>query len=105
VTNLITNAIKYAAGTAISIDIARTATGGRIRVRDRGPGIALENQARVFDRFERAVSHHNISGLGLGLYISRQIVDAHGGHIGVWSEPGEGSTFIVELPRDPAGIH
>jgi signal transduction histidine kinase len=64
-------------------------------------GIAHEAQSRIFDRFERAISHHNISGLGLGLYITRQIVEGHRGSVHVRSAPGEGSTFTVELPSNP----
>lgn len=62
-------------------------------------GIDRANQARIFERFQRAVSHKNISGLGLGLYISKQIVSsAHAGDITVQSAPGEGATFTVVLP-------
>ena len=68
---------------------------------DHGMGIAPENQLRIFERYERAASH-NFGGLGLGLYIVRQIVEAHGGRIQVYSRLGEGSSFIVELPRKAA---
>ena len=71
----------------------------RLVVRDQGIGIAPEHLSRIFERFERAVSAHNYGGLGLGLYIVRQIVEAHGGAIHVTSTPGEGSTFVVDLPR------
>ncbi len=60
--------------------------------------IAEENLARIFDRFERAVTGNGISGLGLGLYISRQIAEAHGGRIIVESEVGNGSSFRVQIP-------
>jgi signal transduction histidine kinase len=101
VTNLITNAAKYGAGTPVEIRVSCSALGASIAVKDRGMGIPLTKQSRIFDRFERAVTHEKISGLGLGLYITRQIVDAHQGEIRVRSAPGEGSTFTVELLRSP----
>jgi two-component system, LuxR family, sensor kinase FixL len=74
-----------------------------VRVTDQGIGIAPEHQERIFGRFERAVSEHNYAGLGLGLWIAREIVDAHGGNLAVASEPGAGSTFLLELPYDQEG--
>jgi signal transduction histidine kinase len=70
----------------------------RFSVKDHGIGISKENQEMIFERFERAVTMKNFKGLGLGLFIVKQIVDAHEGIIRVESEPGKGSTFIVELP-------
>jgi len=75
----------------------------RVTVRDHGIGIAKEDQARIFGQFERAVDKKVAPGLGLGLYISWQIVQAHGGRIEVASAPGEGSAFTVHLPLDAAG--
>jgi len=100
VTNLLTNAMKYAPG---PIDVAVDAFESRTRlvVRDRGPGIARQDQERIFLPFERAVSYLRASGFGLGLFIVRQIVDAHGGTVRLESAPGQGSTFTVELPRQP----
>lgn len=98
ITNLITNAIKYGEGRPIRISTHREDSAAVILVEDRGMGIAPEHLDRIFHRFERATSFRKISGLGLGLYISRQIVEAHGGKISVSSRPGEGSTFRVELP-------
>ncbi|MFL5274544.1 MAG: sensor histidine kinase, partial [Anaeromyxobacteraceae bacterium] len=69
-----------------------------LSVRDFGPGISLESRARIFQQYERAVEARVSSGLGLGLWISRQIVEAHGGTIAVESAPGAGSTFVVRLP-------
>ncbi|XXT65049.1 sensor histidine kinase [Sorangium sp. So ce693] len=70
-------------------------------VRDHGMGIAEADQARIFERFERAVSVRNFGGLGLGLYIVRWIVTSHGGTIRVESKPGAGAAFIIELPFHP----
>ncbi len=69
-------------------------------VEDHGIGIAKSAREIIFDRFERSINSNEVSGLGLGLFITRQIVVAHGGSIWVESELGEGSRFIVELPRD-----
>jgi PAS domain S-box-containing protein len=99
VSNLIGNAIKYGAGSPIEVILRRKgAELVELRVRDYGLGIAKEAQDRIFNRFERAVSVRNISGLGLGLYIVRNIVDAHHGSIRVESDLGQGAIFIVELP-------
>jgi signal transduction histidine kinase len=100
-TNLLTNAMKYGAGMPIRVSVSPIEGGARIEVTDEGMGIAPEKHARIFDRFERAISHHSISGLGLGLFIARQIVEAHGGSIGLRSEVGKGSTFTVQLPFEP----
>ena len=99
VTNLLSNAIKYGAGRPIEIRVDGDENAARLTVQDRGIGIRPEHQARIFERFERAVSKSDYGGFGLGLWIVRQIVDAHGGEIRVASEPGEGSVFTVELPR------
>jgi PAS domain S-box-containing protein len=101
VENLVTNAIKYGAGKPIHIRLAATAERVTLTVQDQGIGIAPEHQARIFERFERAVSERNYGGLGLGLYITRTIVEALGGSIRVQSQPGQGATFTVELPRGP----
>ncbi len=100
VTNLISNAIKYGAGEPIALALSSTPAAARLVVRDRGIGIPPEVQAKIFARFERAVSARNFGGLGLGLYLVRQILDAHGGTIGVESTLGEGATFTIELPRN-----
>jgi signal transduction histidine kinase len=97
-TNLLSNAMKYGAGKPIEISVEGTTDHGRLRVRDNGIGVAPEDQARIFDRFERAVSEHNYGGFGLGLWITRQIVECSGGTILVHSQPGAGATFVVELP-------
>lgn len=101
ITNLLSNAIKFAQSTAIEAGVEADATVARLFVRDRGMGIAPLDHERIFERFERAASPKHFGGLGLGLYITRQIVEAHGGTIRVSSAPGEGSTFLVELPLRP----
>jgi PAS domain S-box-containing protein len=104
-TNLLANAVKFGKGKPILVVVESVEENGAalalLEVRDQGIGIAPEHQARVFDRFERAVPAEHFGGLGLGLYIARQIVEAHGGEIRVDSAPGAGSTFRVELPRTP----
>lgn len=97
--NLLTNALKYGAGKSICIDIRETNNGkALIGIKDHGLGISKLDQERIFGRFERAVSSSEVSGLGLGLFITKEIVEAHGGIIWVESELKKGSTFWVELP-------
>jgi signal transduction histidine kinase len=102
VTNLISNALKYGAGAPIEVVLATRGSNARLTVRDHGIGIAAADVERVFGRFERAVSARHYGGLGLGLYITRQVVEAHGGAIRVSSHTGQGSTFEVDLPLAPA---
>lgn len=99
-TNLLTNAMKYGAGKPIEIYVEESIGRALLRVRDHGIGIARENQERIFERYERIPAAGQISGLGLGLYIVRKIVQAHGGTIHVDSAIGQGATFIVNLPLD-----
>ncbi|AZZ37929.1 hypothetical protein CIK05_14335 [Bdellovibrio sp. qaytius] len=98
--NLLTNATKYGEGKPVTINLTKHGSEVSISVRDQGMGIAKEHQERIFARFERAVTAKNISGLGLGLYISQQIVQAHRGNIIVQSAPNEGACFIVNLPAE-----
>ncbi|MDC3962072.1 AAA family ATPase [Polyangium jinanense] len=97
VTNLLANAIKFGAGKPIEISLGKEAGTAWLAVADHGIGIDPARQGRIFERFERAVSK-NYGGLGLGLYISRRIAEAHGGTLRVQSEPGVGATFTLELP-------
>ena len=101
VTNLLSNAAKYGSSRPIEITVSGDETMARFAVQDQGIGIPPEHQARIFERFERAVSDRHYGGLGLGLWIVRQIVEALGGRIRVESAAGEGSTFTVMLPKAP----
>jgi len=97
VTNLISNAIKYGEGKPVDVLVQVQGQQSVISVRDNGNGIPIDQQARIFERFERGKADPNVSGLGLGLYISQQIVKAHGGTISVESSPTKGSTFTVRF--------
>jgi PAS domain S-box-containing protein len=96
--SLLSNALKFGEGRPIEIEVTTDGTEARLLVRDHGMGIPEAMQARIFDRFERAVSLRHFGGLGLGLYVARRIVESHGGTITVQSAPQRGSTFTVELP-------
>jgi signal transduction histidine kinase len=98
IVNLLTNAIKFGPGKPIEVSLEPQGAGFSLRVRDHGIGIAPDDQARIFQRFERAVSSTSYGGFGLGLYITQQIVTLHGGRIDVSSERGQGATFTVWLP-------
>ena len=98
VSNLLRNAITFGRGRPIRVTVKAEAEAAVLSVADEGIGIAREEHARIFHRFERAVSPRNYGGMGLGLYVAGQIVDAHGGSIAVESEPGRGATFTVRLP-------
>jgi signal transduction histidine kinase len=98
--NLLTNAMRYGKDAPLDIEVVRAGDRARLTLRDRGPGIGADDQKRIFQQFERAGDRKRGGGLGLGLYISEQIVRAHAGEISVVSEPGAGATFIVELPLE-----
>jgi signal transduction histidine kinase len=82
----------------IDIVVERDAARARISVIDRGLGIHAADQKRIFERFERAVPSNHYGGFGIGLWIVRSMVEAHGGTVQVTSTEGEGSSFVVELP-------
>ncbi|HET6583074.1 MAG TPA: PAS domain S-box protein [Nannocystaceae bacterium] len=104
VVNVVSNAIKYGGGEPIDVGVEKVGRVARIVVTDRGIGIAQNDIDRIFGRFERAAPSRHYGGLGLGLYVTRNIVEAHGGSISVSSRAGQGSTFAIELPiRDDVG--
>ena len=98
ITNLVDNAVKYGNGRPIHVRLEPHDGGAKLTVRDEGIGIEPQHLPRLFGRFERAVSERNYGGLGLGLYITRTLVEAMGGRVHVESRLGRGSTFTVELP-------
>ena len=98
VINLLSNALKYGADNYIAVTLERVGDSISMSVADKGLGIPEDKQELIFNRFERLIPHTNISGMGLGLYIVRQIVDAHQGKIILESKVGEGSKFIINLP-------
>ena len=100
ITNLLTNALKYSGAEApVLARLSRNASDVQLEVVDRGIGIAPDHVEQIFDRYYRtAAGTQQAEGLGLGLYIARLIVEAHGGRIDVVSTPGEGSTFRLSLP-------
>lgn len=98
VTNLLTNAMKYGERKPIRVKVFKENNFAVVVVEDQGVGVHLEKQERIFERFERATDDPAVSGLGLGLFISKQIVEAHNGRIFIESLPGKGSSFIVKFP-------
>jgi signal transduction histidine kinase len=99
--NLLSNAAKYGAGRPVEVSLVGEGAHVVLAVKDHGIGISEDGMARLFGKFERAVSERHYGGLGLGLYITRQIVEAMGGSITVRSAQGQGSTFILRLPTEP----
>jgi two-component system, OmpR family, sensor histidine kinase VicK len=102
--NLVSNACRYSSdGSEVVVRASAGVASATIEIVDHGAGIAPEQQGLLFQRFARLRTPDtaNVRGTGLGLYISRRIVEAHSGRIWVASEPGRGSTFSVEMPIDP----
>lgn len=97
--NLLSNAAKYGAGKPVEVWLSERKERVVLEIRDHGIGVEPKDQARIFGQFERAVSWRRFGGFGLGLWIARRVVEAHGGTIRLTSAPGLGSTFTVELPR------
>lgn len=98
VSNLLTNAGKYAPGKPVSVSVQAEGQMAKIFIRDQGGGISKDKQEIIFEPFERLKERGGVGGLGLGLYITKKIVAAHGGSIRVESSDQSGSTFVVELP-------
>ncbi|WP_257452612.1 PAS domain-containing sensor histidine kinase [Archangium lipolyticum] len=98
VSNLLSNAIKYGAGRPVSLRVQTAGTQARLVVRDHGIGIEPHMLPRIFHKFERGVSERHYGGLGLGLFVTQQILQALEGTISAESTPGQGATFTVELP-------
>lgn len=98
VVNLLTNALRYGGGQPVEVSVQHAGGTVRIDVRDEGKGIAPSDLERIFEPYERGARNGEPKGLGLGLYISRQLALSHGGELRVTSKPGEGSTFTLILP-------
>ena len=98
--NLLDNAVKYTpSGGDVRISVASYELFSAVHIRDTGPGISEEEQPKVFHRFYRGMEHQNEEGVGIGLYLVRQITEGQGGYVKVISEKGMGSTFSLYLPR------
>ncbi|RYZ97957.1 MAG: hypothetical protein EOP11_21325, partial [Proteobacteria bacterium] len=103
--NLLTNALKYAPGTPVEVSLSQENGHAVLAVADGGPGIAAGDTAKIFDRFERVgETGKSVSGLGLGLYIIRQIVEAHGGRIAVEANDPRGARFVVRIPLENSHV-
>jgi signal transduction histidine kinase len=104
-TNLLTNALRYGGGKPVEMLVQQVGEAARVSVRDHGIGIGPDDQERIFEQFERTDdSRKHAAGLGLGLYITRKIVGLHDGQIRVESTPGQGATFIVDLPLQAKAV-
>jgi PAS domain S-box-containing protein len=102
VSNLVSNAIKYAAQTPIEVHVSQEGETAILEVRDRGPGVPEDALPRIFNRFERATEMRHFGGLGLGLYVVQEIVKAHDGTVTARNLPEGGACFTVRLPRVPS---
>jgi PAS domain S-box-containing protein len=98
VENLLSNALKYGAGQPVAVTVTTEGSAAKLTVQDHGMGLSPADRERIFGRFERAVSSRHYGGLGMGLFIVRQVVQAHEGSVEVESQPDEGATFTVRLP-------
>jgi signal transduction histidine kinase len=88
-------------GRPVTLRLRSEAQSALLEVQDRGIGMSLEQQAHIFGRFEQVMSQHRGSGFGVGLWVASRLVMAMEGRIAVSSQPGQGSTFTVTLPRMP----
>jgi two-component system OmpR family sensor kinase len=100
--NLLTNATKFGAGKPIAVILRADRQTAKLIIRDEGIGISEEDRARIFQRFEQAVTRREHGGFGIGLWLANQLIVAMGGTIIVESTPGQGTTFTVMLPLDGA---
>jgi len=101
--NLLSNAIKYAGGKPIRVSVRAGGSEAVVEVRDHGPGIPEAHFDRLFRRFERASSLRHYGGLGLGLFLIREIATAHGGTVSAENAPDGGAVFRVRLPLRTEG--
>jgi signal transduction histidine kinase len=97
--NLISNATKFGANAPIEVEVAARESRATLRVSDHGPGVPEDVRARLFDLHERGAAEQPHTGFGVGLWLVRQITEAHGGTVRCEGAPGAGATFIVDLPR------
>ena len=102
IVNLLTNALRYGGGKPVTVTLGADTTRARIVVQDQGNGIAAQDIERIFEPFERAGNKEVREGLGLGLYIARQLAESHCGTLEVVSTPGHGAAFCLMLPFDSA---
>jgi len=98
---LVANALKFGADNPIDVAVGPSGERARIAIKDRGIGIHLEDQERIFGRFERAAPLEHYGGFGVGLWMVGELVKSMSGSVRVDSRPGEGATFVIELPRRP----
>lgn len=98
INNLMSNALKYAPKTELHISLSRDGKHAKLSVEDRGPGMSEKEQEKIYERFERATTSRSVSGLGLGLFIAKKIVEGHAGKITLESARGKGAKFTVKLP-------
>lgn len=96
--NLVSNAIKYGANAPVDVTLTRDGADARLTVRDHGPGIPAEDQERIFGRFEQVMGDHRRAGFGVGLWLVRSLLEAHGGRIAIENAPGGGAVFTARLP-------
>lgn len=102
VCNLLDNAIKYTpSGGSVTVEVENYELFSAVRVRDTGPGIPEGEQAKIFGRFHRAPGAYQAEGVGIGLYLTREIAERQGGYVKVESTPGTGSVFSLYIPRKP----
>jgi two-component system OmpR family sensor kinase len=101
--NLLSNALKFGAGRPVTLTLHSDSRVAQLTVRDQGIGISEEDRARIFQRFERAVTRREHGGFGVGLWLVNQLVVAMGGAISIESAPGRGATFVVTLPLEAEG--